>query len=275
MTTTSTPPQHPSTAVGAWRQPGAGDHRGPCPALNSLANGGYLPRNGEVTVAQLVDALSERLALPRSMGEPLAKLAMARLGKPGPDGVKTLDLTALVHHGFLEHDASLTRRDARDGDAAEVVPALVDQLLSLSENGRTLTLEDLAAAHQLRMIQSAASGHPVPFKAAALGTIEAALLFQLLRQGDGIPLADAEELLRTERLPYRVPLQKLGWGSLVITVVRLAVMGNVPFLRAPQRARRAENESLATRARPAEEVKAARDAADRCHPPAAGEHVTS
>jgi hypothetical protein len=243
--------------------------------LNSLANGGYLPRNGEVTVAQLVDALSERLSLPRSMGEPLAKLAMARLGKPGPDGVKTLDLTALVHHGFLEHDASLTRRDARDGDAAEVVPALVDQLLSFSEDGRTLTLEDLAAAHQLRMIQSAAGGHPVPFKAAALGTIEAALLFQLLRQGDGIPLADAGELLRTERLPDRVPLQKLGWGSLVITVVRLAVMGNVPFLRAPQRARRAENESLAARARPAEEVSAARDAADRCHPPAAGEHVTS
>jgi Peroxidase, family 2 len=237
MKTNATLEQDPAPP-GEWQQPQATDHRSPCPALNALANGGYLPRSGAVTLEQLVSALSTRLGLPRSMGAPIAKLAMRELGKPRWDGVMTLDLAALFQQGFLEHDASLTRRDDRDR-GTQVDVGLVDQLLSLSEDGSTLTRGDLAAAHQLRMIQSAAGGHSAQLKAAVLGTVEAALLFQLLRQGQGIPLADARAFLERERLPACVPLRKLGWGSLLVTVVQLAVMGNVPFLRASKRAREA------------------------------------
>ncbi len=248
--TSSTPQQDFPAPTGEWRRPHAGDQRSPCPALNSLANGGNLPRNGRVTVDQLVDALSTRLALPRSMGRPLAKLAMARLGARGSDGETTLDLAALFLHGFLEHDASLTRRDARDGDAREVVPALVDQLLSMSADGRTLALDDLAAAHQLRMIQSAAGRGRVPRRAGVLGTIEAALLFQLLRRGEGIPNADAREFLEHERIPAGVPLRELGFGSLLVTIVQLAVLGNVRAFAVTRRARNAAAERLAAQGCP-------------------------
>ncbi|KAJ7692673.1 Chloroperoxidase [Mycena olivaceomarginata] len=40
-----------------FRAPGPGDVHGPCPGLNTLANHGYLPRNGkQFTVKTLLDA---------------------------------------------------------------------------------------------------------------------------------------------------------------------------------------------------------------------------
>lgn len=258
MITKPTLPRDPQVCPGEWRRPGPADLRSPCPALNALANAGHLPRGGKVTLAQLVDALKERLGLPRILGVPLSKRVMARLGKVGSDGVTTLDLSALALHGFLEHDASLTRRDARDGDASAIVPPLVEQLLAMSEDGRTLTLEDLAAAHQLRMTQSAAGGHEVPLEAGVLGTIEAALLYKLLLRDGSVALADVRELVETERLPASAVPGKLGLGSLLATTVTLALMGNVPGSRASKRARDAASEGLASAAPPRAPVTQAR-----------------
>jgi hypothetical protein len=217
-------------------EPRPGEHRGPCPALNALANEGFLPRDGKVTVDQLVHALHERLGIATSIGTLLAKVAMAKLGKPGEGGVRVLDLADLVQHGFIEHDASLTRQDARDGDAAPLCPPLLDQLLSLSKDGKTLTLDDLATAHQLRMAQSAQGGHKVPLKAGVLGTLEAALLYQVLRGSWTVSITDARELLGTERLPaVRMP-RAIGWRALTATAAKLAILGNSPFSAAKRRA---------------------------------------
>jgi len=205
--------------------------------LNALANEGFLPRDGKVTVDQLVLALHERLGIAPSIGTLLAKVAMRRLGKPGEGGVRVLDLADLVQHGFIEHDASLTRRDAREGDAAELCLPLLDQLLSLSKDGQTLTLEDLATAHQLRMAQSAQGGHMVPLKAGVLGTIEAALLYQVLRGSWTVAITDAREFLGSERLPARRPGRGIGWGKLTVTAAKLAVLGLSPFSEAKRRAR--------------------------------------
>jgi len=214
----------------------AGEHRGPCPALNALANDGYLPRDGKVTVDQLVHALHERLGIATSIGTLLAKVAMAKLGTPGEGGTRVLDLADLVEHGFIEHDASLTRPDSRDGDAAAVCPPLLDQLVSLSQDGKTLTLEDLATAHQLRMAQSAAGGHSVPLKAGVLGTFEAALLYQVLRGSGAVAVTEAREFLGSEHVPADLARRDIGWGSLVLTAARLALMGNAPFSAAKRRA---------------------------------------
>lgn len=213
----------------------AEERRGPCPALNALANEGYLPRSGRATVDQLVQALHERLGITPSIGMLLAKVAMARLGKVGEDGARVLDLADLVQHGFIEHDASLTRVDAREGDAAELCPPLLEQLLSLSKDGQTLSLEDLATAHQLRMKQSAAGGHTVPFKAGVLGTFEAALLYQVLRGNGAVAITEAREFLGSERIPTDHTPHDIGWGSLLLTTARLALLGNSPFSAAKRR----------------------------------------
>lgn len=39
-----------------FKAPGPSDSRGPCPGLNLLANHGYLPRDGHVTLGQVIEA---------------------------------------------------------------------------------------------------------------------------------------------------------------------------------------------------------------------------
>lgn len=220
-----------------WQAPAPDEHRSPCPGLNSLANGGHLPRSGRVTEADLVRAMHERLGLAPSIGRTLAKAALKRLGKPGPDGEPVLDLADLSLHGFIEHDASLTRRDAHRGDATRLDSALLDQFLALSRDGQMLTLEDVVVAHQLRMAQSREGGHQVPFKAGVLGTLEAAILYVVLAKHGALAVADAREFLLNERIPEGVAPKKIGWGTVLGAAARMAVMGNVPWSRAARRAR--------------------------------------
>jgi len=40
-----------------FQAPGPGDSRGPCPGLNTLANHGYLPRNGYVNMGEVIEAV--------------------------------------------------------------------------------------------------------------------------------------------------------------------------------------------------------------------------
>ncbi|KAA8913359.1 Chloroperoxidase [Sphaerosporella brunnea] len=61
-------PKISTSGAHAWQAPGPNDKRGPCPALNSLANHGYLPRNGVVGMLQAATVTNEvfgRVSLPR------------------------------------------------------------------------------------------------------------------------------------------------------------------------------------------------------------------
>jgi hypothetical protein len=227
-----------------WRKPEPGDHRSPCPALNALANGGHLPHDGKVTVAELVTAIETALGVSPLVGAKLANFAMNKLGRPGPGGEKVLLLSDLALHGFIEHDASLTRRDAHKGNAVEMLPPLVDQLVALSQDGKTLTLDDLAVAHQLRMAQSAADGHGVPLEAAVLGTLEAALLFKVLARGGAIAVPDLVEFLGEERIPAHLAPRPIGVADIAEAAATIAVRGNVPGCDAAKRAQKAIREVI-------------------------------
>ncbi len=225
------------TRANGWHKPDGTEHRSPCPALNALANEGHIPRSGTgITAAHLTIAMERYLGLVPGIGAKLAKAAIAKLGTPGPDG-NLLDLADLRLHGFIEHDASLTRRDARDGDATTLATPLLDQLLALSQDGKTITREDLAVAHQLRVLQSSGTER-VSFKAKVLGTLETALLFAVLSRDGVIALPDLVAFLRDERIPEHLTPQKVGRTLLVGTAAAIAVMGHVPGFSAKKRARR-------------------------------------
>ncbi|KAF2810894.1 Cloroperoxidase [Mytilinidion resinicola] len=123
-----------------FQPPGVGDLRGPCPALNALANHGFIPHNGIATIDELVNASMNVFGL----GYDLAHLASIygtamsvstdlyhmSIGGPAPRGSTPADadVTLLVNPGGLstthvafEHDSSVTRIDkyiAPDGDAS-------------------------------------------------------------------------------------------------------------------------------------------------------------
>ncbi|KAF8838166.1 Cloroperoxidase [Paxillus ammoniavirescens] len=129
----------------AYCAPQPGDLRSPCPALNTLANHGYLPRNGKnVGVFDIIRALKEGYQLSTVLAYILSFGGLFILAQ-----FRKMSLLDLSRHNLIEHDASLFHMDAHNDD--EYAPAEVSDSLanvSLKEGGRyqegRMTLEDVA-----------------------------------------------------------------------------------------------------------------------------------
>ncbi|GIJ85033.1 hypothetical protein Asppvi_003888 [Aspergillus pseudoviridinutans] len=109
-----------------------GDQRGPCPALNALANHGYIPRSGVVSFVDVIAAINNVYGMGVDLGTILALMGLVWTGNPlaldpsfsigGRDtGVNNLlnNLGGLLgepqgligSHNFIEADSSNTRDD--------------------------------------------------------------------------------------------------------------------------------------------------------------------
>ncbi|TFL01755.1 Chloroperoxidase [Pterulicium gracile] len=126
--------------------PRPNDLRGPCPGLNTLANHGYLPRNGIATVAQLTQASQEGFNLGYDFARAVSSLAVLTRGNPFLNLVSiggasprlipplpgAIDGTpgGLSKHGRFEGDVSMTRRDAALGDPGALDIGMLDDFLS-------------------------------------------------------------------------------------------------------------------------------------------------
>ncbi|KAJ8093608.1 hypothetical protein PM082_020468 [Marasmius tenuissimus] len=95
-----------------YQKPTSGDSRSPCPGLNTLANHGFLPRNGQnITIPVLLQAALQGFnAHPEIMMVP-AKMALFTSFSPD-----SFSLSELALYGTIEHDASISRRDQALGD---------------------------------------------------------------------------------------------------------------------------------------------------------------
>ncbi|KAF8217464.1 Chloroperoxidase [Mycena galopus ATCC 62051] len=90
-----------------WIAPSTTDFRSPCPGLNTLANHGYLLRNGRnISIPMILQA-----ALDGFNVGPDAILQAAKFGLLSTNDPTTLTLDALKLHNLVEHDASLSRND--------------------------------------------------------------------------------------------------------------------------------------------------------------------
>ncbi|EIW82546.1 hypothetical protein CONPUDRAFT_81461 [Coniophora puteana RWD-64-598 SS2] len=121
------------------------DSRSPCPALNALANHGYLPRNGQhIHVGQLIKALREGYNLTLPLASFLAVAACMLLGQ-----FRSISLYDLSRHNLIEHDASVVHADATPGSEyapTQVMRSLVTRLIRTIGHERTdrMTLDDIA-----------------------------------------------------------------------------------------------------------------------------------
>ncbi|KAL1405621.1 hypothetical protein Q8F55_009260 [Vanrija albida] len=123
-----------------WIAPGPGDHRGPCPGLNTIANHGYIPRNGIVNPIELIVGTFQGLHL-----SPDGSIFLALISFIWKGDLPTLTLSiggkhgiggGLSSHGLLEGDASVTRDDAYFGDQSSVQPRKVAQYVDeINKNG--------------------------------------------------------------------------------------------------------------------------------------------
>ncbi|CAG8955644.1 hypothetical protein HYFRA_00009598 [Hymenoscyphus fraxineus] len=117
-------PRNDYPVVGEWRPASESDSRSPCPMLNTLANHGYLPRNGRnITAKGFGKAIHEGLGFNITAGEDQANLQLQALGK------QVVDLEELNAHEVLEHRASLTRDDF-PGDTIHNNPSRLEAMLA-------------------------------------------------------------------------------------------------------------------------------------------------
>ncbi|KAJ7627243.1 Chloroperoxidase [Roridomyces roridus] len=132
--------------------PGPDDQRGPCPGMNTLANHGYISRNGVATFEEIVLGSVEAYNLEINFaafivagnmlmrGNPFVnKLSIggeSPLVPPLPGGIGGSATGGMSKHGGFEGDASMTRADAAIGDNADFQDILYDlDLLSLGQFG--------------------------------------------------------------------------------------------------------------------------------------------
>ncbi|KAJ7029903.1 Chloroperoxidase [Mycena alexandri] len=132
--------------------PGLDDQRGPCPAMNTLANHGYIPRNGIVSFEEAILGTMEGLNMDIGIVGPLAANALLMRGNPfinkfSIGGVSPLvpplpgkidgpEVGGIAKHGRFEGDASMTRSDAFIGDNRDFQDILYDMdLLQLGKFG--------------------------------------------------------------------------------------------------------------------------------------------
>ncbi|KAF8146852.1 Chloroperoxidase [Mycena galopus ATCC 62051] len=130
--------------------PGPNDQRGP--AMNTLANHGYIPRNGIASFEEITLAMMEAFNIELMFGANIAANNMLTRGNPFIDKLSIGGVSPLVpplpgqidgpvtggiaKHGRFEGDASMTRADAFIGDNRDFQDILYDlDLLQLGKFG--------------------------------------------------------------------------------------------------------------------------------------------
>lgn len=225
-------------AKGTYVTPRPGDKRSPCPMINSLANHGYLPRNGQSVLAQDMKAAMHETGVSKAFGlllvnavynvhqetddkdrpwvlsrlwsifrDPwtlLSRFGVRRSDQTDREGRSILDLDQLALHGAVEHDISLTRRDyaQEEGNCARQED-LVNDLLACSADGRYITMKDLAGLRRRRIEDQREDNRGLTYgplqHEVACGEI--ALVLGVFGNGERFPLNYIAPFFREERLP--------------------------------------------------------------------------
>lgn len=137
--------------------------RSPCPGLNTLANHGYINRNGsDISIRDVAEsaeivfgfAKSETVRIGVSMllmGIPTT--SSSKLSSNEVHGSIRFNLFDLYTHNAGEHDASLVREDHYFDKFAQFNLTLFEQLIAPSVNG-TLTFDNIFDHMKKRIINS-------------------------------------------------------------------------------------------------------------------------
>lgn len=211
--------------AGTFVAPTATDSRSPCPALNTLANHGYISRDGRnIQKEDLVDALVSKYNVDAGVTNTLANSAYAKLSQ---DGGNTIDLGSLQLHGFIEHDVSTVHEDTANGNNWVPVEKYVTQLLAHSSDGKVLTMQDVVNARQLRLEQCMANNKNLTWTTKEKTTASAeAVLALLVFKGDQneLPVSYARSFFLEERFPdgYKSLKSSIGWVKIGASLAKYA-----------------------------------------------------
>ena len=223
-----------------------GDLRSPCPAINALANHGYIPRDGRnVRANEILDGMNQYglgsflgavfthpIFLEQSskstkkptwwntLVHPFAT-AFASFGMREPeqrdaDGVACLNLDQLALHNVVEHDVSMTRLDFAQGDNNTAQPQLIADLLASSSNGKTITIPDFVGLRKRRYEKQKEDNQKLEFQGmqVQIACTEIALILKVFGNGKEVPVDYVRAFFQEGRLPRNEGWLKRRWWTL-------------------------------------------------------------
>ncbi|KAL2046473.1 hypothetical protein ABVK25_011842 [Lepraria finkii] len=174
------------TGSHAWVAPGPNDIRGPCPGLNALANHGYFPHNGVVSLPVGASATEQVYGLASSFGVPLTVYATLVDGDVVGDtwsigGKQPQTLTSPIlgagdglsgSHNKYESDSSVSRGDyyLYNGDVSSVRVEKFKSLYDLQKNVAVPNYNlDVLIQHRQYTFTNSESTNPYFFSAPFAG----------------------------------------------------------------------------------------------------------
>jgi hypothetical protein len=145
-----------------WSPPSETDVRSPCPALNTLANHGIIPKSGRgLTVRMLQKALGDTYNIGLDVSTIFALGGL--LTSPHPLKGR-FDLSDLKIHNFIEHDASLSRADLLlGGDSVTFRPEIWEGVVAEFNGMANTTIEAAARARETRVVSAKAQNAEISF----------------------------------------------------------------------------------------------------------------
>ncbi|KAJ0411117.1 hypothetical protein ATCC90586_004974 [Pythium insidiosum] len=212
-------------------------HRAPCPCMNSLANHGYLPRDGKNLTPEMIKRAVVEVF---NLDEGLAQTLVSSLPP-------TLTLADLGVHNFIEHDASMIHDDHFFGrDPAEINATLADALLQ-SAPAQRLTKREIAHFRHDREKQCARTNPEYDFGAKKQAAAYAEAASVLLAMGDyeseSISVADARSFLVEERIPdgFQRPQHTITASKALYVAAKIKAMSMWPWTLVESMERALEN----------------------------------
>jgi hypothetical protein len=185
-----------------------------------------------------ITALTSIYNVDRAFAEELATSAISSVGSS--KDATSINLSDLNKHDIIEHDASLTRFDFKQGDNFRMQPKLLDALIEDAGKGaKYITVQSLGKTRARREAESKAAGSPaLNAKATTLAYGETGLLLQALGHlsGDGpkpfgwaAPVDAVQTWVGAERLPkgYRAPttpISKMSTGIIAAEVTAIRAL---------------------------------------------------
>ncbi|KAH8891723.1 Cloroperoxidase [Thozetella sp. PMI_491] len=183
--------------------PGPGDVRSPCPWMNSLANHGFLNRNGQNIS---FDDLTQGFLNAMNFQPGIFDAVSAGVISTG-DNV-TFNLDQSVKHNVIEHDASLSRDDTATGDALNFNAAIWNQTLTHFPDD-IITIKQAAEARAARISASRLSNPEFNLTVGgANGSFGENMLYMMLFGDPTSDVGTANKqflriLVEQDRIPYQ------------------------------------------------------------------------
>merc|ERR1712070_645045 len=225
LLTSLTPPNPNDPRFTQFQKPGPNDVRSPCPGLNALANHGFIPRNGkDMTPPILIKGLKAGMNMAPDFTIAIGGVGL--LSSDSPDTARAFDLNDLDQHNFpIEHDASLSRRDAFFGNDYSFYQPNWDMVLKYYQGKTETDIKSASAAQRNRVATSRAINPEVVYgpREFVLANGETALYLQTMADpfSGRAKLDYVRMLFEQEKLPY-----ELGWrpSTVPISLVTLGQM---------------------------------------------------